>query len=136
PTPWTWLAEEQDLVDKINARRATGVDCPNGALPAVPALTVQTAFLTTVHEWAWEIAHQNVFINGGESCNGRTNAERQLPADFDAYVQSRGYASTDAAITGWFASTTICPSLMSAVRTTIGVGVAVDVVRGYVVVLE
>jgi hypothetical protein len=137
PEAWQWLAMEQDAIDRINAKRTGGTTCPGENQPATaPALTTAAVLVPTVHEWAWEIAHQNVLTTGGGSCNGRTNAERQIPADFDTYVQSRGHASVEAAVTSWFANTTICPALMSTVRTKIAVGVAWDVAKGYVVVLE
>ena len=137
PAPWTWVSEEQQVIDRINAKRLAGVTCPgsNNEVRA-PALVFEPSLAPTTHEWVWEIAHQNVLLTGGGACNGRTNADRQAPADFDAHVQSRGYASVTAAIEGWFANASICTSLLSTTRTKIAVGVAVDVARGYVVVLE
>jgi len=136
PETWLWLAMEQDAIDRINAKRTGGTTCPGGNPAMAPALTKSAALVPTVHEWVWEIAHQNVLTTGGGSCNGRTNADRQIPADFDTYVQSRGHASVEAAVNSWFASSTICPSLMATTRTKIAVGVAFDVAKGYVVVLE
>lgn len=136
PSPWMWLAMEDDVVELINAKRTGGTACPNGNMTTAPALAKTSALVPTVHEWVWEIAHQNVLVSGGGACNGRTNAERQAPADFDSYVQSRGYTSVEAAIDGWFGISSICTSLMSVERTKIAAGVAWDVAKGYVVVLE
>jgi len=137
PVSWMWLAMEQDVFDRINVKRTGGWTCPGtNNMTTAPALVQEPALLPTVREWVWEIAHQNVLITGGGSCNGRTNAERQLPVDFDTYVQSRNHASVEVAVNSWFSSSTICPSLMATTRTKIAVGVAWDVVKGYVVVLE
>ncbi|HEY5933555.1 MAG TPA: hypothetical protein VIU61_02910, partial [Kofleriaceae bacterium] len=136
PEPWMWLAMEQDLIDRINVKRTGGTACPGGTMATAPALTKTSALVPTVHEWVWEIAHQNVLIAGGGACNGRTNAERQAPADFDTYVQGRGHTSVESAINSWFSVSTICTSLMSTARTKIAAGVAWDVAKGYVVVLE
>jgi len=136
PSPWTWTDEEESLISQINARRTGGTTCPGGTAMTAPALTSAGGLVPTAHEWVWEIAHQDVLTMGGGACNGRTNADRQIPADFDAYVQSSGYASVNAAINAWFNDSSICMLLMSTARTRIAAGVAMDAAKGYVVVLE
>lgn len=136
PAAWPWLAEETAVVNAINQRRLDGFTCPGGQPQTASALTASMALQPTVHEWVWEIAHHDVFIAGGAACNGRTNADRQLAADFDAYTQTRGAADVTAALAAMFASATTCPLLLSTARTQIAVGVAHDVANGYVVVLE
>ncbi|MEJ7599339.1 MAG: hypothetical protein WKG01_15640 [Kofleriaceae bacterium] len=137
PAPWLWASEEQDVIARVNAKRVGGVRCPGSDKQVTaPALVAEPSLVPATHEWAWEIAHQNVLVSGGGACNGRTNADRQVPVDFDAYVQSRGYATVAIAVEAWFASMTICPSLVSTTRTKIAAGVAFDVAKGYVVVLE
>jgi hypothetical protein len=65
PTPWTWLAEEQEMLDRINAGRTNGTACPGGSMTTAPALTRDAALVTTVHEWVWELSHHDFFISGG-----------------------------------------------------------------------
>lgn len=135
PSPWTWSTDEQMLIAGINNRRVMGANCGNGTTTA-PALTYDPNFDGQVHEWVWEVAHQNVFTNGGGACNGRTNAERQTPTDFDAWVSGQGYADVAATLTGWFNDNNTCGLLMNASRTKIGAGVAKDVAKSYIVIMK
>jgi hypothetical protein len=136
PDPWMWTAQEQQLVDLVNAARTGGTQCPNGALATAPALTFEPGFTPQAHEWVWEIAHQDFVAGGGGACNGRTFADRMAAGGFVSFVLGKDHATVDETIAAWKASATLCPILMNASRTRIATGVAFDEATGFIAVFD
>jgi hypothetical protein len=135
PSPWTFAADETALFDMVNAARTGGTMCPGTTMPTTaPALARHDPFLAGIREWAWEIAHQNVFITGGNSCNGR-NAVTRVGANFGSFIQSRNHADVQAAFTSWITTANLCTVIMNPTRTKANVAFANDVTRGFVIVL-
>jgi hypothetical protein len=135
PTPWAFADDETALFELVNAARTGGTMCPGAMAPVTaPALARNLQYTDGLREWAWEIAHQNVFITGGNSCNGRGPVER-VGASFNSFIQSRNHADIQAAFNSWISSSTLCPILMTASRTKGNVAFASDVNRGFVIVL-
>lgn len=136
PTPWTWASDEAALLDLINDARTSGVACPDGTAAARPALTMNPSMLPAAREWAWEIAHHDVFLTGGAACNGRSYAERRAMGGFNGYVSNRNGGSVQAVFDSWMANESVCDVLMSTSPTEVAIAVAVDVQRGYLVLLK
>jgi hypothetical protein len=130
---WMWDADEQALITLVNNVRTTGHQCPNDTMPVTrPAFIIDNSMQAIGREWTWEIAHQNVFISGGASCNGRTLAQREAAGgNFTQFIQSRGGASPQAVFDSWMASASICPIVMGT-NTKLSLSVAYDKARGYV----
>jgi uncharacterized protein YkwD len=137
PAPWPWLQEEADLLEQINATRATGYACPAGAVPAAPALTA-TSFTPGAREWVWELAHQKFFMSGGVVCNGRTFAERATIGGYNAGMNAGGPSTTTVAIalSRWLGDSSQCSALLAATYTQIEVAVAHDADHAFVLLLK
>ncbi len=136
PTPWTWTAEEQQLMTLVNNARTGGFTCPGGTAVTRPAYQINAAILPGAREWVWEMSHHNYFGgNGNASCNGRTTAQREADGGFTGYVRSAGYASVQVAFDNWMNSTTLCPTVMSMAQTA-NVAVSFDTRKSYLLVLK
>jgi hypothetical protein len=136
PAPWTWAAEEQQLMTLVQNARTNGFACPGMASVTRPAYTVLPALLPAAREWVWEMSHHNYF--GGtnqESCNGRTIMQRQQQGGFTGYVRSAGYATVQDAFNNWMSSTNLCPIVMST-ATRAAIAVSFDTRKAYLLVLE
>ncbi|HEU0031256.1 MAG TPA: CAP domain-containing protein [Kofleriaceae bacterium] len=138
PGIWEWTAEEAMLIQLINNTRTQGFKCPGVAGGAVtrPPLTVDPALQPAAREWAWEIAHQNFFMNDGSACNGRTATQREASGGFTAYISSFGFPDVQATFNDWLSAGSTCQVLMSDLNTTMSVGVAFDLQKGYAFVLK
>jgi uncharacterized protein YkwD len=137
PVPWTWSAEEQQLITLINNARTTGFACPNAASVTRPALTVDTSMTGGAREWAWEMAHSDYFGSTADGCNGRTYVQRKLDGgNFTGYVRSRGYGTVQLAFDAWMASATQCPIVMSANATKVYASAAFDTAKSYLMVIK
>lgn len=137
PSPWPWASEEAALLAKVNAVRATGYNCPNGARAARPAYTDAGA-TTAAREWTWELAHQKFFMMGGTVCNGRTFAQRSQ--NFALYMNAAlvtgpSYPDVDAALAKWLSNANECDGVM-ATYTQASIGVAHDSTNAYVMILK
>ena len=137
PTPWTWAAEEAQLLALIQNARTTGFACPNMASVTRPAYTISAALLPPAREWVWEMSHHNFFGSGSTnaSCNGRTAAQREQEGGFTGYVRSAGPADVQTAFNNWMASATQCPIVMST-STMANLAVSYDTRRSYILVLK
>lgn len=138
PMTWSWVAEEADLLAKLNTVRTAGYTCPNGARPPVGAVTIGV-FTAAAREWTWELAHQNFFMLGGTVCNGRTIQDRSQ--NFTLYQGAlltggpSAYPTVDEALAKWFGGAAECDALMSPLNT-VSIGVAHDGSDAYVVLLN
>ena len=138
PSPWTWSAEEQQLLAMINGARTGGFTCPGGAQVTRPAFTVDTgAMHAGAREWAWEVAHHDFAVNGGAACNGRTLMQRKITAGaFNSYMRASGYADIQAVFDNWMGTQSSCDIIMSSSTTTIAVAVTYEVDNAYVVLTK
>lgn len=136
PTPWTWAAEEQQLLALVQNARTGGYACPSTTSVTRPAFTVLSALVPPAREWVWEMSHHNYFGGASqESCNGRTIAQRQQQGGFSGYVRSAGYATVQEAFNNWMSSPTLCPIVMGT-ATRAAIAVSFDTRKAYLLVLE
>lgn len=136
PVPWTWAAEEQQLIALINNARTGGFTCPGGALVTRPAYTIDPTMKAGAREWIWEMSHHDYLGNAGDGCSGRTSAQRKLDGNFTGYTRSRGYVGVQAAFNAMMAGTTSCPIVMSATATQMNVAVSFDTTKSYLMVIR
>lgn len=137
PALWKWTAEEAMLIDLINTTRTGGKKCPGpGGIVTAPALTVDPALQPHAHEWAWEIAHQNFWTADGQACNGRTYMQRELQGGFTQFITAFGFATVTDAFNDWLSTEGNCNIVMDAGYTSMNVGVAIDLQKGYVFVVK
>lgn len=108
------------------------------ATPAItlPALVVDPALKAPAREWAWEMAHQAFFTQDGSACNGRVLSQSYAAGNFTAYNNGFNFVDVAATFNDWITSSASCTVVMSEVNTTMNVGVAFDVAKGYVFVLK
>lgn len=140
PSPWSWTAQESDLLAKINAARAAGIDCgPSGPVTA-PGLAQMANLMPASREWSWEFAHHQLDPNAPASCNGRSLQDRLansgITGAYGAVAYVGGGATPQDALDSWIATPTLCAIVADAQHTMVGVGVAHDATRGFVVVFD
>ena len=136
PMPWTWAAEEQQLLTLVQNARTNGTTCPGGSMVTRPAFTVSAAMLPAAREWVWEMSHHNYFGGANnEACNGRTSAQRQQQGGFGGYVRSAGYATVQDAFNSWITSSTLCPIVMGT-STNAAIAVSFDTRKAYLLVID
>ena len=137
PTPWTWAAEEAQLLMLIQNARTNGFACPGMASVTRPAYTIAPALLPPAREWVWEMSHHNFFGGGANptSCNGRTAAQREQQGGFNGYVRSAGPVDVQTAFNNWMSSNTQCPIVMST-ATMANLAVSYDTRPSYILVLK
>ena len=137
PVPWTWTAQEQALVTRINNARTNGFACPGATTVTRPALALDTTMLNASREWSWEISHMDFYLNDASSCNGRSLADRKATGGaFTSYVLGIGSATVDAAFDAWMADANLCSVVMSANVTKLHAAVALDTKRAYLVLMK
>jgi uncharacterized protein YkwD len=136
PVPWTWSAEEQQLITLINNARTTGFACPGAGSVTRPAYTIDPTMQAGAREWAWEMSHHDYFGTTADGCNGRTYAQRKLDGNFTGYTRSRGYPTVQDAFDNWMTSASQCPIVMSATATKMNASVAFDTAKSYVMLLR
>ncbi len=135
PTPWTWMAEEQQLLTLVNNARTNGTACPGMGSVVRPALVVDPTLSNAAREWAWEIAHHD-YYQAGAGCSGRTIAQRKIDGNFGGWQLGYGHATVQAAFNSWMASASSCPIVMTANSTRMSVSVAFATQKAYVMVID
>lgn len=135
PMPWTWAAEEQQLMTLVNNARTAGFTCPGGMAVTRPVYQISASLQAPAHEWVWEMSHHDYFGTNGAGCSGRTAAQRAMDGGYNGYVRSRGYADVQAAFNAWMASTTQCPIVMSTSQMAY-IAVSYDTARSYILLLK
>lgn len=125
PTPWTWTAEEAELVSIANMTRTNGYDC-GGGIVIRPALTRLSNLDAGAREWAWENTYQA--LAAGDSCNGRTFLDRlgaagAMPTRYAFVYVSPG--TPQDAIDFFVSGATGCRDFMATDVTRIGAGTAI-----------
>jgi hypothetical protein len=140
PSPWPFVTEADQLVQKINQLRAAGTSCTGGSPSPVPALAVDMTLVPPAREWAWEIAFQNTHLDVA-ACNGRTFGDRLGPLSAKAVDFATGSSLTPVGAANlWMMDQSECGSIMSASSTLIGAAVAhysdADNATVYIVILK
>ncbi len=136
PTPWTWAAEEAQLLALVQNARTSGFACPSMTSVTRPAFTVSAALLPPAREWVWEMSHHNYFGTTAQaSCNGRSAAQREADGGFTGYVRSAGYDTVQAAFNAWMASASQCPIVMSTASMA-AIAVSFDTRKSFILVLK
>lgn len=134
PSPWSWLAEEQALVNEINRVRTTGAMCPGELIARnLAAYAVDLSFQQGPREAAWEIAHHNYFFNNGDSCNGRSFGERVTAYGYDGQTTQRLDTSAVDAVASWISDPGLCELVLSPTYTAIAPAYADDVTHAWIV---
>lgn len=131
-----WNGFEAQVVQLINQRRASGVTCPSGPKPPVPAITVDSRLTRAAQLHAWDLAFSDYF--GHPSCNGRTPRDRCVAAGMPfainqsvSEIAGKGYNTPTDVVNGWVASDGHCVILMDARNRSLGAGFAKIQGRSY-----
>lgn len=135
PSPWTWEADEADLLAKINSARAVGVSC-NGQPPTTaPAITMDSGLTAAAHDLAWEQARIGLFLT---RCDGQSMLSYigMVNANGSRLSSSSSDTTNEERMTTWRDDTNACMTLMQTSWTRAGVGIAVDASMGYVVLFR
>jgi uncharacterized protein YkwD len=128
PAQWQldWAAWEEEVRVRVNAERAAGTDCPNGAMAPAGPLAMNQQLRAAARLHSWDMDAGGYFAH--DSCNGRTPWQRAAAQGTSAAgeVIGWGYASAEAMVAGWMGSPGHCAILMNPSMTEIGVGVAAE----------
>jgi hypothetical protein len=133
PVPWTWTADEADLIVRINQARTQGTSCNGQPSTSAPALTLDTTLRAAARDLAWEETH----LGGGmgfNRCNGQSIITFTSMAGASGSQISTSSSETTNAVrmTNWIANMSACPILMNPSHTMVGVGLAIEVTPTYV----
>jgi hypothetical protein len=131
PVPWTWDAEEVDLLGRINAARTGGTSCGGGGPTTAGALTIDTELQAAARDLAWEQARYGLALS---RCNGQSILTYYSSVNVNGSKQATSSTSTTNAqrMADWIADGNGCPTLMMASFTRIGIAIAVEQNNGYV----
>ena len=106
---------QAEVLQRVNAFRASGAVCGGVAYPAAGALGWNTKLLQAAKGHATDMATNNYFAHTGQ--DGRTPDQRVLAA---GYSYSRmgeniaaGQTSVESAMAGWIASPSHCQNMMT-----------------------
>ena len=133
PTTWTWAAEEDDLIVRINQARTQGTSCNGQPATTAPAVTLDVNLRRAARDLAWEEAH----LGGGmgfNRCNGQSLVAFMSMANANGSKVSTSSSETTNAVrlSNWIANMSGCALLMDPNKTVIGVGIAVDTTPAFV----
>jgi uncharacterized protein YkwD len=111
-----------DLLAKVNARRAAGTSCGSTWYPAVPALSLQGQLAQAADGHARDMATHNFFAHAGS--NGSDVGSRVTATGYrwSALAENiaAGQTTTASVIDALFASPSHCVNFMSSQVTQIG----------------
>ena len=117
---------EAEVVYLVNATRARGAICGGVAHPPQPPLAVMPQLTSAARSHSWDMAMRNYMSH--RSPDGRTVAQRTRAAGYRGPIVAeniaRGYATPQAVMRGWMASTGHCRNIMSPRYRYLGVGYA------------
>jgi hypothetical protein len=137
PDPWTWVSEETSMLAAVNAARTNGTTCPGSGSPTTaPALVLDPTLTQPARDWAWQIGHDGFYMADASACNGESFTQRSNQGDYVTALSGYSFGSGAAAANFFITDTASCPTLMDSSRTAVGVGVALDGQRGFVLVMR
>jgi uncharacterized protein YkwD len=119
-----WVTFENNVLTLVNQKRAAGAVCGGVSKPAVPALTLDTRLRCAARKHSKDMGVKNFFSH--TSSDGSSFSQRITKAGYTWTAAgeniSAGYATADAAVAGWMASTGHCNNIMNATFKHLGVG--------------
>jgi uncharacterized protein YkwD len=106
---------QAEMLQRVNAMRASGAVCGSVAYPTVGALSWNTTLLQAAKGHATDMATNNYFSHTGR--DGRSPAERVLAAGY-SYGQmgeniAAGQPTVESAMAAWTASASHCQNMMT-----------------------
>jgi uncharacterized protein YkwD len=106
---------QAEMLQRVNAFRATGAVCGSVAYPAAGALSWNTTLLQAAKGHASDMATNNYFSHTG--LDGRTPAQRVLAAGY-SYGRmgeniAAGQPTVESAMAAWIASPSHCQNMMT-----------------------
>jgi uncharacterized protein YkwD len=117
---------QAQLLNAVNARRATGTTCGGSWYPAVPALSLQSQLTSAAQGHANDMATKNYFGHNG--LDGSTPSSRINATGYRANAWAEniaaGQTSVDEVMSAWWSSTGHCQDFMANFVTQVGFGLA------------
>ena len=106
---------QAEVLQRVNAFRASGAVCGGVAYPAAGALSWNTTLLQAARGHATDMATNNYFSHTGQ--DGRTPDQRVLAAGY-SYAHmgeniAAGQASVESAMASWIGSASHCQNMMT-----------------------
>lgn len=106
---------QAEVLQRVNAFRASGAVCGGVAYPAAGALSWNTTLLQAAKGHATDMATNNYFSHTGQ--DGRTPDQRVLAAGY-SYARmgeniAAGQNSVESAMAGWIGSASHCQNMMT-----------------------
>ena len=106
---------QAEVLQRVNAFRASGAVCGGVAYPAAGALSWNTTLLQAAKGHATDMATNNYFSHTGQ--DGRTPDQRVLAAGY-SYASmgeniAAGQNSVESAMAGWIGSASHCQNMMT-----------------------
>lgn len=120
----TWTEYENQVLAKVNQKRAAGATCGGTWYPAAPALTLDTRLRCAARKHSKDMGVNNYFSHTGS--DGSTPWARIKKAGY-TYTQAAenigwGYSTPTDVVAGWMASTDHCKNIMKPTLKHLGVG--------------
>jgi uncharacterized protein YkwD len=118
---------EAELLQRVNARRATGASCGSrGSFAATAPLSWNAALAQAAGAHSLDMAALSYFSH--TSADGRTLADRVRAAGYGGHLLAEniaaGYPSVQAVVDGWMASDAHCANILNPGLRDIGVACA------------
>jgi uncharacterized protein YkwD len=120
----SWVTFEDAVLTKVNQKRAAGAVCGGVSKPPVAALTFDERLRCSARKHSKDMGVNNFFSHTGS--NGSTFSQRITSAGYTWTAAGEnigaGYATADAVVNGWMASTGHCNNIMNSNFKHLGVG--------------
>jgi len=124
--PADWVAFEDEVVTRINQRRAAGATCGGVAKPPVGAVVVDPALRQAARCHSLDMAVKGYFSHTSQ--DGSSPWDRIAAAGYTASPTGEniaaGYGTPQAVVDGWMTSTGHCNNIMNGGSNETGVGYA------------
>ncbi len=116
--------DKQEMLDLVNAKRASGCQCGTKTMPAVAPLTWNNRLATAAYKHSKDMKDNNYFDHtskDGRSFADRITAEGYLWLSAGENI-AMGYTTEAEVVEGWFNSPGHCENMMSGKFTELGSG--------------
>jgi uncharacterized protein YkwD len=133
PVPWTWSADETDLLAAINSARTSGFPCNGTTVPPTNALTLDADLQAAARDLAWEEAQFGTV--GQRRCDGESIGTFLTMANASSQRLGDGQTTTTDRMNVWIGDPAAC-SQLGGMFTVAGVAVAVATNNTYVVLMR
>lgn len=120
----TWAEYENQVLAKVNQKRAAGATCGGTYYPPAPALTLDTRLRCAARKHSKDMGVKNFFSHTGS--DGSTPWARIKKAGY-SYADAAeniawGYTTPTDVVAGWMASSGHCKNIMKSTLKHLGVG--------------